>query len=527
MHAFDLAKVQGNHIIVRKAEKGEKLTTLDGKDHDLPEGALMICDENGPTGLAGIMGGEESEITENTTAILFECASFDRTSIRLTSRAMGIRTESSGRFERGVSPATVMDALNRACQLVNMLDAGDVVGGVIDIYPAPIKPAELTVSCKRISHRAGVDVAPGEMKRILEKLLFKVELNGDEMKIVAPAFRQDIDQEADICEEVLRYAGYDRIPSTLLRGETPMGGKNTSLRNRDAVCAMLTGKGFYETMTFSFISHKVIEMLNLPEGDDRLNCVTVRNPLGEDSQYMRTTLLPGLLKTLSTNVNGGNENGRIYELGDIFSGSEKTGEGLPLQKTELALGSWGEGGDFFSLRGVVEAMLQQQGIRTRIEVADAPYLHPGRQARLMLDDTVLAVIGEVHPDVAAKFDIEKRVCVAEINLPEVFAASSPMGEVKSIARFPAVSRDIALVMADDQPVGPVMYAIEKACGKLLESIRMFDVFRGIQVGLGKKSVAYALLFRAEDHTLTEDEISRLMDKALKVAREQFDAVLRS
>lgn len=527
MHAFDLSKVKNGHIIVRKAEKGESLTTLDGKHYDLPENALMICDENGPTGLAGIMGGEESEITENTKEILFECASFDRTSIRLTSRAMGIRTESSGRFERGVSAATVMDALLRACQMVNELDAGDVVPGVIDLYPAPIKPAELTVSCKRISHRAGVEVAPEKMKEILEKLLFKVELNGDEMKVVAPIFRQDIDQEADICEEVLRYAGYDLIPSTRLRGETPMGGKNDTLRNRDRVCAFLTGEGFYETMTFSFISHKSIEQLSLDANDPRLTCVSIRNPLGEDTQCMRTTLLPGVLKTLSTNINGGNENGRIYEMGDVFDGTERTEEGLPVQRVMLTLGCWGEGGDFFSVRGIVEMLLKREGIKAEILPSDEKYLHPGRQAKLIYGDTVLATVGELHPDIAARFDIDGRVCIAEVNLPGAYANATAMGTVKSIARFPAVSRDIALVMEDAQPVGPVMVAIEKACGKMMESIRLFDIFRGVQVGEGKKSVAFSLIFRAEDHTLTEDEINRLMKKALKVSNEQFGAELRS
>ena len=527
MHAFDLSKVQNGHIIVRKAEKGETITTLDGKHHDLPAGALLICDENGPTGLAGIMGGEESEITEGTKTILFECASFDRTCIRLTSRAMGIRTESSGRFERGVSPATVMDALLRACQMVNELDAGDIVPGCIDLYPSPIRPAQLTVSCKRISHRAGVDVAPEKMKSILEKLLFNVTLNGDEMHVTAPLFRQDIEQEADICEEVLRYAGYDLIPSTRLRGETPMGGKNASLRSHDRVQEYLTGNGFYETMTFSFISHRSIELLNLDEQDPRLNCVVVRNPLGEDTQYMRTTLLPGLLKTVSTNLNGGNEDGRIYELGDVFDGKTKTDEGLPVQTGLLALACWGRGADFYALRTIAEGLIAREGLRAEILPSSEKYLHPGRQAKLMLGDQVLATVGELHPDTARNFDISSRVYIAEIDLPMLFAASEPMSTVKSIARFPAVSRDIALVMEDGQPVGPVMTAIEKACGRLIESIRMFDVFRGAQVGEGKKSVAFSLQFRAEDHTLTEDEINGLMNKALKVSSEKFGAELRA
>lgn len=526
MHAFDLSRVRGRHIIVRRAEMGETLTTLDGKHHDLPASALLICDEEGPTGLAGIMGGEESEITENTKEILFECASFDRTSIRLTSRAMGIRTEASGRFERGVSPATVMDALMRACQMVNELDAGDVLGGVIDLYPSPIVPATLKVSCERISHRAGVKVEPEKMQQILEKLCFTVTRDGDSMTVTAPIFRQDIDQEADICEEVLRYAGYDLIPATRLRGETPMGGLNRKQRFENELRQLLTGLGYYETMTFSFISHRSLEALGLDENDPRLTCVTVRNPLGEDTQCMRTTLLPGLIRTLQTNVNAGNANGRIYELADAFDGTEKTEEGLPLQRVMLAMGAYGEGGDFFSVRTAVEKMFALCGIRPDIEPGKENFLHPGRRAEIRYEGEVIANVGELHPDLCEKMDIGTRACVAEINVSRLLELVTPMGAVSSIARFPAVSRDIALVMNDDQPVGPVMRAIEKACGSMMESIRLFDVFRGAQVGEGKKSIAFSLLFRAEDHTMQEDEINRLMNKALKVSKDQFGAELR-
>ena len=526
MHAFDLSKVRGKHIIVRKAESGEKLTTLDGKEYALNGTELMICDEMGPTGLAGIMGGEESEITESTKEVLFECASFDRASIRITARALGIRTESSGRFERGVSPATVMDALNRACQMVNELDAGDVVSGVIDLYPQPVQPATLTVSCARMARRAGVDIAPEEMEKILKKLLFQVERSGDQMVVTAPAFRQDVDQEADICEEVLRYAGYDRIPITHLRGETPMGGNNDKGTRQQLIRRQLTGMGFYESMTFSFISSKAIAQLGLPKEDERNKPLMVRNPLGEDTACMRTTLLPGLLKTLATNIKNGNENGRIYEMGTIFDAQHRTADGLPTELPGLALGMYGNV-DFYAIRGVVEALCQQAGISCTIASCDEPYLHPGRRAALKVNDQVLAVVGEMHPDAAARFDLSGRCYVAQVNLPVFFAASRPMGTVNSIARFPAVNRDLALVMKESQQVGPLMDAIRHGCGALLEDIRMFDVFRGIQIGAGNKSVAFSLTYRAADHTLTEEEINRLTEKALKIAKEQFGAVLRA
>lgn len=526
MHAFDLSKVRGGHIIVRQAKAGETLTTLDGKEHPLSGSELMICDEMGPTGLAGIMGGEESEITEETKEILFECAAFDRTSIRLTSRALGIRTESSGRFERGVSPATVMQALERACQMVNELDAGDVVSGVIDLYPQPIQPATLKVSCQRIAKRAGVDVAPEKMEEILRKLQFQVSRNGDEMTVTAPIFRQDIEQEADICEEVLRYAGYDLIPITHLRGENPMGGLNDKARRQQQLRRLLTGMGFYESMTFSFISARSIAMLGLPQEDRRNHPLMLRNPLGEDTACMRTTLLCGLLKTLATNIKNGNENGRLYELGSIFDAEQKTAEGLPTERPALAIGMYGDA-DFYAIRGVVEALCRENGVAYTIAPCDEPYLHPGRRAQLQADGETLAVLGEVHPDAAERFDLSGRVYVAQVNLPVLFSHSVAMDTVKSIARFPAVTRDIALVMAESQQVGPLMQAIREGCGALLEDVRMFDVFRGIQIGAGNKSVAFSLTYRAPDHTLTEEEINRLTDKALKISQTQFGAVLRA
>ncbi|NLD82918.1 MAG: phenylalanine--tRNA ligase subunit beta [Clostridiales bacterium] len=525
MHAFDLDKVRGRHIIVRKAANGEKLTTLDGKEYALNGTELMICDETGPTGLAGIMGGEESEITESTKEVLFECAAFDRTSIRVTARSLGIRTESSGRFERGVAPATVMDALLRACQMVNELDAGDVVPGAIDLYPHPAAPVTLTVSCARMARRAGVEIAPEEMEEILKKLQFTVSRHGDEMTVTAPAFRQDIEQEADICEEVLRYAGYDRIPITHLRGETLMGGNNEKGARMSALRRQLTGMGFYESMTFSFISQKAIAQLGLAPEDPRNQPLMVRNPLGEDTACMRTSLLPGLLKTLSTNIKNGNENGRLYEMGTIFDALHRTAEGLPTELPGLALGMYGAC-DFYAIRGVVEALCRRAGIAYQIASCDEPYLHPGRRAALTAEGKVIAVMGEMHPDAAEHFDIPGRCYVAQIDLPVFFALSRPLDTVKSVARFPAVNRDLALVMKDSQQVGPLMDAIRTGCGALLEDIRMFDVFRGVQIGPGNKSVAFSLTYRAADHTLTEEEITRLTEKALRIAREKFDAVLR-
>lgn len=527
MHAFDLSKVRNRHIIVRRAEKGETLRTLDGKDHELSGGELMICDESRPTGLAGIMGGEESEITEETREILFECAAFDRTSIRVTSRRLGMRTESSGRFERGVSPATVMDALNRACQMINLLDAGDVVSGVIDLYPLPQTPVTLNVSCRRIAARTGVDIRPEEMVDILRKLLFTVTRDGDTLCVTSPAFRQDIEQEADICEEVLRYAGYARIPNTLMTGETTRGGLNEKQRRFAFIRELLSGMGFYEIDTFSFIAQKAIDQLGLPAEDNRNRPVVLRNPLGEDTACMRTTLLCGLIKTLSTNMNGGNEAGRIYELGNIFDGKERTEENLPLEKPMLSLGVYGKKEDFYTLRGTIEAILNKLGVAYEISSCGESYLHPGRRAALVSGEQVLAMLGEMHPDAADRMDIPARAYIAEIDLAAMWSTAKPFGYVKSIARMPAVTRDLALVMDDNQPIGIVMSAMRAACGEICEDIRMFDIYRGAQLGAGKKSVAFSLTFRAPDRTLNEEELLRLVNRVLKTVKDRFGAGIRS
>ena len=526
MHAFDLEKVAGSHIIVRRANADEILVTLDGKEHVLQGGELLICDEHGPTGLAGVMGGEESEITENTHTVLFEVASFDRTSIRLTARSLGFRTESSGRFERGVSPQTVLEGMTRACQLVNELDAGDVVGGCIDIYPHPIVNRPVTASVARINKLSGVELSGERMVQILRKLCFEANVEGDTLTATAPCFRQDIEGEADLCEEVLRYAGYELIPSTPLKGAAD-GKRSVTMHQNDMLRTLLTGMGFSETMTFSFIAHKKLEMLKLAPEDDRLNALAIRNPLGEDSAFMRTTLLCGVMTTAQINQAHGNENARIYELGKVFDNVHRTAENLPSEYNSLCLCAYGSNEDFYSLRGAVETLFKQTGVGYEIVPVTENWLHPGRAAALRTNEEDIAVIGEIHPDVAEAYELTGRVYIAEINLPKLFAAAKPMGYVSALARFPAVNRDLALVVDDAQPVGPMMAAMRQAGGKLLEDISLFDIFRGPQVGMGRKSVAFSLKLRAEDHTLTDEEIVRVMNKVLRKVSEEFGAEIRA
>lgn len=527
MHAFDLDMVEGHHIIVRRAVEGEHITTLDGKAHALTPGQLVICDASKPSCVAGIMGGEESEITEKTHTMMFECAVFDRAATRVTSRALGIRTESSGRFEKGVSVKTAMEAMDRACQLINELDAGDVVSGVIDLYPNPAQQQVVTGSCKRIAQRTGVDIPPEDIERILTALYFDVEREGDALTAVVPDFRQDVEGEADLSEEVLRIYGYDKIPSTLLRGETTPGGRSDRMRLKDDLADQLQGMGYYEIMNFSFLSPKDIEKLNLPAGDERLQPLQIRNPLGEDTSVMRSTLVPGMLKTLALNMNHGNETARLYEAAAVFDPLHPTAEGLPTETQTLCLGVYGKEEDFYTLRGAVEQLLRHRGIAFDIVPGGESYHHPGRCARLMQGETVLCTLGEVHPAVRENFDMPARALVAEINLETIAALSQPMGAVKPMPRYPAVSRDLSLVIAESTSVGPLMADMAKAAGAILEDVKLFDVYRSAALGADMKSVAFAFVFRGADRTLTEQEITAAMDKILKVAAEKYNAVIRS
>lgn len=526
MHAFDLSKVRGREIIVRRARAGETLTTLDGVERTLKESDLLICDAEGATGLAGVMGGEESEITEDTTEVMFECACFDRTAIRLTSRALGMRTESSGRFERGVCAASVGEALERAAMLVNELDAGDVVSGVIDIYPNPKPTQTIKASVKRIQSRAGVPIPAEDIERILKKLMFGVERDGDTLTVTVPSFREDLDGEADICEEALRMYGYDHIGATGLRGETTRGGVSPMKALKNRVGELLTGFGYLEIMNYSFTGVKEIAKLCLPEGDPRNDQMPILNPLGEDAAVMRPTLACDMLKTLAFNMNHATESAGLYEIAAVFDNHTPTHEGLPVETQMLTMGAYGEGVDFYKVRAEVEAILRSQGIEVKPVVGGDCYYHPGRCARLMRGDTVFAVVGEVHPDVRERYDMPKRAIMAELNMTLLLQSAKPMGEMKPLPRFPSVSRDLALKMDEDAPVGPLMDDMRKAAGKLLESIKMFDVYRGAQVGEGKKSVAFSLDFRAPDRTLVEDDVQKAMEKVIKACEEKHNATVR-
>jgi len=527
MHAFDLSKVKDRTIVVRRARPGEHLVTLDGKEHVLDESMLVIADRENATGLAGIMGGEESEIVNDTASVLFECATFERANNRITARKLGVRTESSGRFEKGVCAETTMEALDRACMLVNMLDCGKVVPGAYDNYPHPAETKEIDASVSRICRRIGVDV-PGEtMEDLLNRLYIDTTLVGeDTLHCEIPAFRLDMDGEADISEEILRMYGYDHIPSTLMNAVTMPGFRDQKTAFADRVKAALVGMNLYEILNYSFISPRWIEKLGLSEDDARRKAVTLINPLGEDTSVMRTTLVPSMLGTVAANLNRGNNAGRLFELSRVFEPAEKAGD-LPTEKTALCVGCFGEDEDFYTVKNIVVWLLAKFGLTATIEAAGDGYYHPGRKAVMYVDGQRVAALGEIHPDVAEAFDISRRVYVAEVDLDALMPMERDFYGIKPLPKFPAVSRDIAVVVSEKVGAGTMMDEIRRTAQKTLEDVKLFDIYRGDKLGRDVKSVAYSITLRAADRTLTDEEINATMDKVLKALKEKFGAELRA
>lgn len=526
MHAFDMAKVRDRHIIVRRAHEGEKITTLDGKERDLTRDMLMIADEQNATGIAGVMGGEESEITEGTTTVMFEIAAFDRTSIRQTTRALGLRTEASGRFERGVCAATCREAADRACQLVNLLCAGEVIEDVYDCYPNPRKAPQIEASVARINARIGVQVPGEEMARILRALFMQVTLCGDKLTVVPPDFREDIENEADLSEEVLRIYGYEHIRSTMLRGETAPGTRNAHMQLSDRVNAILASKGLYEIRNFSFISPKMVQKLGLAQDDPRLNLLAIVNPLGEDTSVMRSTLAPSVLSTVSLNQSRNNATAMLYEIAPVFDNAARKAGELPHEKPMLCIGAYGAQVDFYLIRDIVVDMMAQFGVRADVVPGAQPYHHPGRAARLMVGDACIGSVAEVHPDVMEAFELTRRTVIAEVDLEMLGALHVKVDHVRSLPRFPAVTRDIALVMDEAVTVGAVLSCIRKAGGALLEQAEMFDIYRGAQLGAGRKSVAFSLTFRNPDRTLSDEDVNPVVKKILDACEADCGATLR-
>lgn len=514
MHAYDLDTIAGGQIVVRRAKENETFVTLDGQERKLDESVLMICDGEKSVGIAGIMGGENSMITDDVHTMLFEAACFDGTNIRKSSKKVGLRTDASGKFEKGLDPNNAEAAMNRACQLIEEMGAGEVVGGMVDVYSKKKEPVRVPFDADEINGLLGTDISKEDMLSYFKK----IDLEYDEAtnEVIAPTFRHDLFRMADLAEEVARFYGYDNIPTTLPRGEATTGKLSFKLRVEEIARDIAEFCGFSQGMTYSFESPKVFDKLLIPSDSPLRNTVEIMNPLGEDYSIMRTTSLNGMLTSLATNYNRRNKNVRLYELGNIYLPKSLPLTELPEERMQFTLGMYGDG-DFFSMKGVIEEFFEKIGLHKKETYdpnAGKPYLHPGRQANIIYDGVVVGYLGEVHPDVADTYGIGTKAYVAVLDMPEITERATFDRKYIGIAKFPAVTRDISMVMPKEILVGQVEEVIEKKGGAYLESYALFDLYEGAQIKEGYKSVAYSIVFRAKDKTLEEAEISQAMEKIL-------------
>lgn len=515
MHAYDYDTIAGQKLLVRRAMEGEVFQTLDGQERKLDSTMLMICDGEKAVGLAGIMGGENSKITDDVTTMVFEAACFNGTNIRLSAKKVGLRTDASGKFEKGLDPYNAEAAINRACQLVEELGAGEVVGGIVDVFHT--KPAMKTIAFEpeKYNRLLGTRVSDQEMLDIFKML--ELEYDSATQELIIPSFRQDLECSSDIAEEVARFFGYDNIPTTLPSGEATTGKLSFKLRVEALARDVARFCGFSQAMNYSFESPKVFDKLLIPADSPLRNAITITNPLGQDFSIMKTTTLSGMLTSLSTNYNRKNKNVRLYEISNIYVPKSLPLTELPDERTQLTLGMYGEG-DFFTMKGVVEEFIEKAGLPGKIQFnpdEKQAFYHPGRQAQMLYDGVVIGSIGEIHPEVCDNYEIGERVYIAIVDMPYIVEKASFDKKYQGIAKFPASTRDISMLVKKEVLVGTLEAGILKRGGKLLESCTLFDVYEGAQVGEGNKSVAFSLVFRANDRTLEEKEVTEVMDKILK------------
>ncbi len=526
MHAYDLATIEGQEIVVRTAENGEKFVTLDGQEHIMDENVVMICDGKKPIGIGGIMGGENSMITDSVTTVLFEAAAFDGTNIRKSSKRVGIRTDASGKFEKGVDPNNAEAAINRACQLAEEMGAGEVVGGMVDVYPKKREKVRVPFDADKINQLLGTELEEQTMLDYFR--MIDLEYDETTKEVVVPTFRQDLFRIADLAEEVARFFGYDNIPVTLPGGESTTGKLSFKLRVEEVAKDTAEFCGFSQGMSYSFESPKVFDKLLIPEDSDLRKTIKIMNPLGEDYSIMRTISLNGMLSSLATNYNRRNKNVRLYELGNIYLPKQLPLTELPDERVQFTLGMYGEG-DFFDMKGVVEEFFEKAGLAGKREYdpkAGKTFLHPGRQANIMYEGKCLGYLGEVHPQVAENYGIGEKAYVAVIDMPEITALATFDRKYKGIAKYPAVTRDISMVVPHNILAGQIEEVIEKNGGNHLESYRLFDIYEGNQIRAGFKSMAYSIVFRGKEKTLEEGDIAAAMQKIL-AALEKLGIELRS
>jgi phenylalanyl-tRNA synthetase beta chain len=522
MHAFDYRYVHGGKIIVRRAEEGEVLTTLDGKEHVLNANHLVIADETKAVGLAGIMGGLNSEIVDDTVDVVFESACFDGTCIRKGALALGMRTEASAKFEKGLDPMNTLPAVDRACELVELLGAGEVVDGVIDILNHVPQPTVLPLEPDKINALLGTDVATGEMVRILRKLDFTVE--GDQVTV--PSWRGDVKRMADLAEEVARYHGYNNIPCTLMRGQTTQGGYSPVQQVENRLGELCRAMGYDEIITYSFISPSCYDKIRWPEDAPRRQSFKILNPLGEDTSIMRTTTLPSMLEILTRNYNYRNKAAWLYEVGRIYlPGGE---DGLADEQKYLTMGAYGDDMSFFALKGALEAIMKDlRAADVHFEpCTDDPSYHPGRCAAVWAGSTCVGVFGQIHPLVARNYGVDAEFYCAELSFDALCAVKGADPEYVPLPKFPSVTRDIAVVCDQSVTVGTLEAAIKKGARGLLKEVTLFDIYQGVGIPAGKKSVAFNLVLRADDRSLTGDEADEDVKSILETLEKDCGAVLR-
>lgn len=523
MHAFDLEKLAGRKIIVRNAVAGEEITTLDEIERKLDESMLVIADQDRAIAIAGIMGSSNSEIDENTKTLVFEGATFEQVNVRLSSKRLGLRTEASSRFEKGVDSELAIKALERACDLVQILGAGEIVGGKLDIYSKPKQSRQISFDTDRARSFIGADISTEKMKEYLEALEFTVDSN---FTVTIPTFRNDVEGQADIIEEITRIYGYENIPSKLMDTTFTQGGKSYKQKLIDRAKDVLAAQGLFEVFTYSFVSPGVFNKINLKAENPLRNAIKLINPLGEDQSIMRTTIIPNIMEVIARNYNRKIEAGQFFELSKVY-----LTEALPLtdladERDLLTLGMYGNV-DFFDIKGIVENLMEEFNIKNyRILSSNHDSFHPGRTAELIINNKRIGWLGEVHPDVLDNYGMSNRVYVAELNFDEIILQSKADIKYRALPKYPAVSRDIAVVVDEEITAGQIEEIIRNKGGKTVEDVKLFDIYRGSQIEKGYKSMAYAITYRSDEKTLTEEEISKVHNKILNSLANQVGAALR-
>lgn len=526
MHAFDRKQIDSNTIVIERAKDGEKFTTLDEEERILDSEILNIKDGDRTIALAGIMGGLNSEVKEDTTEIVFECANFNGTNIRISSKKLALRTEASGKFEKDLDPNAVEIATNRACNLIEELDAGEIMEGTIDVYPEKLAPHTLNVDSKWINEFLGINITKEDMKMYLDRLDLKTDIEGDTLVVSVPTFRCDMNIREDVAEEIARIYGYNKVPSTIPATQTLKGGKNEKQVLQTKVIDTLIGSGLNQSIAYSFVSPKVFDKVLIPENSHLRKVVTIKNPLGEDYSIMRTTSIPSMMESLGRNYSRNNDIVRLFEIGKIYLPHEDMKE-LPEERNLVTIGMYGEV-DYFELKGVVENILNSLGVKKAkfTRESENQTFHPGKTAALYIKNELVGILGEIHPDVSENYGVEERCYIAELNLDILFKYSDTEKKYVPLPKFPAVTRDLAVLIDEEILVQDIEETIKKQGGKILESVKLFDVYQGKQIPEGKKSIAYALIYRGESKTLTDNEVNKVHDKIVKTLEFKLGAELR-